>query len=348
MTLAYLGAAALRESYLAEWQKWQRQYRALLREKASDRLGRELLRNFRIELKQVSVPALHAVDRCVTCHTGIDDPRMANVPQPFTVHPGDILKNHPVDRFGCTICHQGQGSATTYRDAAHEGLEFWEQPLLTGDYLQAGCGKCHKEPSVPAAPMLSEARVLYTQEFACDACHRINQEGGLDCPDLTYIGSKPLRTFDFTHVQGRRSRPQWLFEHFRNPQAIVPDSEMPNVEMTDEQARAMTVLMLSLTDDRIPLEYLVPQPLRRPELAAASSDEGKLFHERGCLLCHPLRGQGGTLGPDLGQLTGQRNADWLFQHFKNPSRAAPGAKISLRALSDAEANEVTRYVLSLR
>lgn len=348
LTIGYLGAAAVRENYLAQWQSLQRDYRDILQRKATDELGRDLLRNFRIELKQVNVPALNVVDRCVSCHTGIDDPRMTDVPQPFRVHPGDILRHHPVDRFGCTICHEGQGAATTYRDAAHQELEFWDRPMLKGEYLQASCGKCHKEANIPQAPILSAARILYTQEFACDSCHRINEIGGRDCPDLTHVGSAPLRAFDFTHVKGPRTRPQWLFEHFKDPQAVIPDSAMPNQEINDEQARALTVLMLSLTDDPISWEYVFPPIPRRPELVAAKSDESHLFQDKGCLLCHPLRGQGGKLAPDLASLAGQRNADWLFQHFKEPRRAAPRAQMTPARLSDAEANELTRYVLSLK
>ncbi|HKZ53666.1 MAG TPA: hypothetical protein VJ085_10355, partial [Candidatus Acidoferrales bacterium] len=53
LTLAYLVAAAVRENYLAQWQQVQRDYREILAEKATDERGRELLKNFRIELKQV-------------------------------------------------------------------------------------------------------------------------------------------------------------------------------------------------------------------------------------------------------------------------------------------------------
>ena len=64
---------------LAQWQAVQREYRNLLQKKATDDRGRELLAKFRVEMKQASIPALGAVDRCVTCHNGIDDPRMTDV-----------------------------------------------------------------------------------------------------------------------------------------------------------------------------------------------------------------------------------------------------------------------------
>jgi len=38
---------------------------------------------------------------------------------PFKSHPGDFLKNHAPEKFGCVTCHGGQGIATTFIGAAH-------------------------------------------------------------------------------------------------------------------------------------------------------------------------------------------------------------------------------------
>lgn len=276
LTTGLLIFAALKENYLSEWHTTQRQYRTFLQQKATDALGRALLRDFRIELKQISVPALNAVDRCVTCHTGIDDPRTADLPQPFRTHPGNILAKHPVDRFGCTVCHLGQGLAVSYEDAAHKALEFWERPMLKGDYLQASCAKCHLEPDFSGTPLLAAGRKMFSEDFSCNTCHMIRGEGGRDCADLTFVGSRSVRTFDFNHLKGERTRLRWFFEHFKNPQAVVPGSDMPNMEMSDEQARALTAFMLSLTDDQIPSSYLARKAARLDKAldGAANSSEG--------------------------------------------------------------------------
>ena len=46
------------------------------------------------------------------------------VPHPYTSHPRlDLfvgsVSPHPVDKFGCSICHQGQGSETSFNWATH-------------------------------------------------------------------------------------------------------------------------------------------------------------------------------------------------------------------------------------
>ena len=66
-------------------------------------------------LRQIWLPALGRVDRCGTCHLGIDDPAFASAPPPFGAHPGTWLSTHPTDRFGCTSCHDGQGQANRLR-----------------------------------------------------------------------------------------------------------------------------------------------------------------------------------------------------------------------------------------
>src|SRR3989338_4740721 len=63
-------------------------------------------------ITQVIVSDLHRVDRCTTCHLAIDKPQLALAEEPFKAHPGKFLEWHPTEKFGCTVCHGGQGLAT--------------------------------------------------------------------------------------------------------------------------------------------------------------------------------------------------------------------------------------------
>ena len=66
-------------------------------------------------LRQFWLPDLDRVDRCETCHLGIDDPAFAGAPQPFKAHPGTWLTTHPVDRFGCTSATTDRATPPTTR-----------------------------------------------------------------------------------------------------------------------------------------------------------------------------------------------------------------------------------------
>lgn len=91
---------------------------------------------------------IEQVDRCQTCHMGADNANYASaaIPRQFRTHPhrDTLIAAHPIDKFGCTSCHQGQGRATD--NLSHSGwvLEekhgkerwhftgdhYWEDPLL--------------------------------------------------------------------------------------------------------------------------------------------------------------------------------------------------------------------------
>ena len=91
VTIGFLVAAAVRENISADWRRHQAVFRGILETKAKDDAARTTARNFPIEIRQVVVPALHTVDRCVTCHQGIDDPRMGDQANPHRTHPQRLL-----------------------------------------------------------------------------------------------------------------------------------------------------------------------------------------------------------------------------------------------------------------
>ena len=121
------------------------------------------------------------VDRCVTCHTGIDkvkvDPKTGAVTPLFTAenteekvfrtHPRPELfvasvSKHAVTKMGCTVCHDGLGWGLSFNDAFHMPStpeqekeweekyhwhkgESWDFPMLPRKYVEASCFKCHKD-----------------------------------------------------------------------------------------------------------------------------------------------------------------------------------------------------------
>ncbi|MCL6480835.1 MAG: c-type cytochrome [Firmicutes bacterium] len=287
VSLGFLLAAAVRENLLAEWQQRQRTYRKLLAEKATDARGRELLRNFRIELRQVSVPALGAVDRCVSCHVGIDDPRMTDVPQPYRLHPGEILEHHPVDRFGCTICHQGQGAATNFHDAKAEDA-YWEYPLLPPELTQATCLSCHDVTRLPRqdVALVLEGMRLY-EEKSCGSCHKLHGRGGALGPALDNEGMKTKHQLVLANLKPPYTTWRWHQAHFRDPAGLVPGSQMKNPTVTESEALALTAYMLSLRQRDIPESYLAPDKIAQKFRALSPQPQpAERLYRMYCFACH--------------------------------------------------------------
>ena len=112
----------------------------------------EAVRHKAIEVKQVVLPdfdnnnfggKLARVERCVTCHLGVEQPGFENEQQPYT-RQSYITEHHTVEKYGCTPCHGGQGVALTVK-AAHGEVEFWPNPLLADGARERLCGQCHQE-----------------------------------------------------------------------------------------------------------------------------------------------------------------------------------------------------------
>lgn len=286
-TIGYLVGAALHENYLAEWRGIQYDYRKILQAKATDDRGRELLREFRVQLRQVSVPGLNAVDRCVTCHNGIDDPRMTDVPQPHRVHPGKILEKHPVDRFGCTVCHHGQGAATNFRDAKAEDV-FWDYPLLPAEMTQATCITCHDAEKLPPdqVTLLLTGMKLY-EEKGCGACHKLGGRGGTLGPVLDNEGAKTRHELIMVNLRPPHTTWAWQQAHFRDPGGVVADSLMPNPTVTSREALALTVYMLALWNRDVPESYLGPDKIEQKYRALKPPPlTGEQVYTRYCAACH--------------------------------------------------------------
>ncbi|MBI4349186.1 MAG: hypothetical protein HY553_20275, partial [Elusimicrobia bacterium] len=151
--------------YSAEWRDfqklyWQRQAQYLEKEAAeTDDAGKQedfgkrakAARREPMVIRQIIAKDLGRVDRCITCHVGMDEFANPSLATPFKEHPfaghpdiSVLAKKHPFQKYGCTVCHEGQGLATT-KEAAHGRVKHWEKPMLPGRLIQASCAKCHMD-----------------------------------------------------------------------------------------------------------------------------------------------------------------------------------------------------------
>lgn len=296
--------AAVWQASTPSWKTYQHQFFQLEAQGEPNAVTKAAVLATPPAIHQVILPGLQRVDRCTTCHLGVDDPTMKNAPEPFRYHQG--LGPHVPSKFGCTICHGGQGLATNVKDA-HGNVEFWQTPLLSASYVRASCGRCHKEGDIAGVPELTEGRQLFESE-GCHGCHKLNGVGGSIGPDLTEEGAS------------ERS-PQWLENHFLNPSKVSPGSAMPNFHFTREQARALTYYMLSLTSQEMGA-YYASEPL------IPSPQYGKqLFVEKNCIVCHAIGGVGAKTGPDLLDVTKRHSLEWLDEQLINPQLVYPGSSM---------------------
>ncbi len=306
LTIVLLVVAALGENVFTHWRQVRRGYTGHLKEKGTDDFGRSIARNFAVEIDQNVLLELARTDRCTTCHTGVDDPRMVDAPQPYTTHPGDYLAIHEPAKFGCTVCHEGQGRATS-KDEAHGTAPFWDYPMHREPYMKSGCTKCHAHDQLygtprwidradgeeageasPSTRALSRGWRLI-ERHGCLGCHVLDGKGGTLGPELTRIGEKTHHEFSFAHMShhdhgGPRRVTEWLEEHFLDPAGVSPGSSMPKLDLSRQDAEALTAVMLSLRSKNPTTPFDVGA---QPELS------GGALYGRYCSSCHGADG-----GPD--------------------------------------------------
>ncbi len=171
-----------------EWKKYQKDFYQLQVSMAKTPQEAAAARRQKVKVKRYWMPELDLIDRCITCHLGVEDPRFVDAPQPFRTHPD--ISPHTFEKLACTTCHQGQGRATRVAEA-HGDVEFWEEPLLRGAFLQSACANCHDPIKLTAAPALNLGSQLFLR-LGCVGCHKVAGRGGDIGPDLTRAGKLEL------------------------------------------------------------------------------------------------------------------------------------------------------------
>jgi mono/diheme cytochrome c family protein len=162
------------------------------------------------EVLQYNLEQIGRVDRCQTCHMGIDRGGLETVsPDYFRTHSlrRTLFKSHPPDKFGCTTCHDGQGRATIIKRSlisgevlvdyphAPEGHQFhthyWERPLLTGPdaqkapdwYRESNCRNCHMEQYDLRSKLSCDRDVECPKGLTCQAPEGAEAAPGAPLPE---------------------------------------------------------------------------------------------------------------------------------------------------------------------
>jgi cytochrome c551/c552 len=256
------------------------------------------------------------------------------VPQPYSTHPrldlfvGDSSP-HPMKNFGCTICHQGQGSATSFKWASHtpntpkQGHEWhdehgwfnnhhWIFPMLPERFEQSSCLKCHHqvvdlEPSErfpePPAPKLVEGYHLIRQ-YGCYGCHEINGWAGPE----------------------KRIGPDMRVEPTFHEAAEALASDPGLKEMGETFARWVADVRSGPDshDSRTRLRDAI-------ERDAAAGGDAKLSarsHQMAVVLKDPeTPGTLPKVGPSLRHVSSKLGFDWLYSWLRNPQEFRPSTKM---------------------
>ena len=329
-SLVFLGVLAISpaKNALRPYRSLQQQFRKLGATRAHSL--KEALRYQRmpVAIQQTWLPRLDGrVDRCATCHLGAADPSMAQVPEPFRLHPSTAHTPSEFDRFGCTSCHGGQGPATSQGEA-HGLAEDAGPPILPREVIEAGCGRCHSGESVDEAPMLSRGRAIMTR-FGCYACHLVRGHESFrsEAPPLLTVSLKTGAT--------------WLRGWLKNPKAVDPNTTMPNFDLTDAEIEELSHALFGRTPPAA-LASAIAAADREPAGNPASGK--KIFSEARCISCHTVEGKGHGTAPELSKIATAATRGWLLAFLRDPHAFNPRTRMPQYGFTDAESRDVVAYL----
>jgi mono/diheme cytochrome c family protein len=116
------------------------------------------------------------------------------------------------------------------------------------------------------------------EEKGCLGCHSIAGKGGNMGPALDEVA--------------KRRDTQWILAHFRNPQAVSPGTLMPQFNFSEQEMRALTEFLLSVSDPNVVGFLKTPASISPVE-------RGKtVYRKYGCAGCHGPDGAGGVPNPN--------------------------------------------------
>src|SRR5215471_7985273 len=337
LLLLVLLAIAPSKDFFADWRTCQRGYERLIGRR-SDALT--LRRHFDPGIRQIWLPDMGVVDRCTSCHTAMKEASLMDVStQPYRFHPP---VPHKLDEFGCTVCHRGQGAATSVQEA-HQSTLAWEEPILPAKYVESSCGQCHQQ-ELTGTPQLNLGRRML-RSYGCVHCHTVKQPDGSvitgldDPPSLAHIADKTTR--------------EWIYAWLKDPQAYSTTATMPNFKLKDEDIRDISAFLI---DSSTPaglktVQASLDQAAMVKNDADLQTKAASLYGESFCASCHAVQNAagnlvGGTVGPELTKVGSKVKPEWLQAWVRNPHDYDPPTGMPHYRFNDQEVGELTGFLLA--
>ncbi len=262
------------------------------------------------------------VDRCQSCHVGTDqklvppqlvltkaDLGMAKSKDaPFTSHPDpELLALHPLERFGCSPCHGGNGRALDSVTRGHGRYEHWLWPLYYPENYEAGCQQCHAADMVTDhAAVLNEGKQLYRQR-GCIGCHRFQ---GFDNQDEQLVSVRQ----QIMQLSSDKEQDELEIPRLQKQGDTAPDNETAN-------ALYAKATNLTVTVSRIDTQL----------------SEGERRS-------HTLLQEVKKVGPDLKEARMKLRKEWIPYWLSHTHEFRPTTKMPQFRFADGDVQAISAFI----
>ena len=162
------------------------------------------------------------------------------------------------------------------------------------------------------APIITEeinAGKKVWHKYDCIGCHTILGNGSYFAPDMTKATDRKPK--------------EYLKKFIMNPRAIKPDSAMPKLGLTVDEADKLMAFLEWIS--KVDTNDWPPKPILALSVSGRTAVTGQLLYQiYDCAACHSIRGIGGVAGPDLTYVGLKRpDIQWHINHLRNPESVIP-------------------------
>jgi ubiquinol-cytochrome c reductase cytochrome b subunit len=164
----------------------------------------------------------------------------------------------------------------------------------------------------------------YFRQEKCLACHNLSDGPPKAGPNLASARE--------------HKNAAWMIRHFKNPNQVVPGSNMPPILLSDANLNALASFLLKLTPENASDVASIPDSLVRG---------AQIYDAQGCGNCHVVNGAGAKIGPPLNGLSQRRARPWVEKHFANPAAMSSGSIMPPSEFSTADMQAIVDYLFSL-
>jgi cytochrome c551/c552 len=218
-----------------------------------------------------------------------------------------MMKFHPLEKFGCSPCHGGNGRALDTVEKGHGRYEHWLWPLYYKENFNAGCQQCHASDMVTEhAPVLNRAKQLY-REKGCIGCHRFQ---GFDNQDEELVSARQA----IAQLENQKQDNRLAIAQLNKKGDTAPDNDTANRYYAE--ATNLTVTTSGM-DAKI-----------------------EQLDRRSANLLREIK----KVGPDLKEVRMKIHKEWIPNWLKHTHEWRPTTKMPQFRLQDDEIQAISAYI----
>lgn len=202
--------------------------------------------------------------------------------------------------------------------------------------------------------------------YQCYGCHSIpgTEDLGNAGPELTDFGNKKLHELSFGYSNDiEKSWQGYSRAKMQTPQLFATEEfsqKMPAYDLSEQEVHALTVLLKSFRDEKIPKEFTMSMSSNYADI----QNGRKLIKKYNCVACHEVEdGWGGKdllsalrandnenidvslLPPSLMGEGNKVQSEWLFDFISEPFDVRPWLTLTMPAfnLTSKERDDIVKY-----